>query len=74
MIFDECGCQNTSPCLMECGSTFVCGGDEDTFECEQCVGAQAEMQGQCVVDAALGEECQNDFQCSSYVQCVINGG
>ncbi|NUP06084.1 MAG: hypothetical protein HOW73_08500 [Polyangiaceae bacterium] len=74
LIFNECGCEQMSPCLMECGSTQVCGGDGNTGACEQCVQNQAQNGAQCVSDAAFGNQCQNDPECAGYIDCVINQG
>lgn len=43
-------------------------------ECLECVRDQANDLASCAINAAFSDTCQNDIDCSSYVDCVLAGG
>lgn len=74
IVTQYCGCQPDSPCLQVCGMTLACQGEPPTSFCSDCVQGQADVQGACAVNAVFSPECQNDFDCSSYISCVLQQG
>lgn len=74
LIFQHCGCEPNAPCAPECVNSQACFGNNDPDACGVCIQQQADMQGECAVNAVLGDECQSDPNCAGYIQCILSGG
>jgi hypothetical protein len=72
LIGNQCGCVMGEVCSGVCEE--MCDGGPGGDECEICIQDAALGNEECVLDAAFGDDCQNDFECASYVECVVNGG
>ena len=74
LVSVECGCVMGAECFAECGGSDFCGGGPGPDGgCAGCIQDAAGQSSQCVVNAAFSDQCQSDFECSSYVECVVNG-
>lgn len=75
LISQQCGCVMGEACSAECENNAFCDGGPGPFgQCQSCIEDAATNGEQCVYDAAFGDACQSDFECASYVECVVNGG
>ncbi|MFO0551127.1 MAG: hypothetical protein U0271_22240 [Polyangiaceae bacterium] len=70
-IVHSCGCSPQSPCAAQCANSGACAMPSLDGVCGQCVIDVANNGDQCVQDGAFGAECQQDAQCSAYVNCLL---
>jgi hypothetical protein len=73
LVGTQCGCVMGQPCSDACANGPFCeGGPGPEGECQSCIQDAASFGEQCVTDAAFGDACQSDFECASYIECIIN--
>lgn len=74
---DASDCQfANAPCAALCVGDPGCAlrPPQPNEACSRCVEDQAGAFGQCAVDAAFGSGCQDDPDCSDYVDCQLAAG